>query len=83
MTEFTVILLDIHTGGSNMKISQCLDVKLMTVLKIRKTLRDSSGHYEVMVARNPYSDRSDKKRTCEFLGGILVMIDNDPIKSDP
>ena len=54
MTQFTppeiwkqhAGLLGIHVRSSYTKISECLDVNLRTVRKIRKELDESNGDYE-------------------------------------
>ena len=57
------LLLDSHEGSSNLKISQCLDVILKAMQKIRKDLDVSNSDYEGTEAPKPHSDCSDKKRT--------------------
>ena len=54
---------------------------MSTVRKIRQKLDESNGDYERAAAENPHVDRSNKKRTPEFVGEIQDMIDNDPRKS--
>ena len=41
-----------------------------------KELDESNGDYVGMLVRKPFSHRSDKKRTFEFPGEILAMIDD-------
>ena len=89
MTQFTppeiwkrhAVLLGIHAGSTNMKISECLGINRRTVQRIRKELEESNGDYEGTAARKLPSNRSDKKRTPEFVGEIQTMIGNDPSKS--
>ena len=56
MIQFTLllqqhaVLLDIHTGHANIKISECLGVNLKTVLRIFKKLNESNQDYEGMAA---------------------------------
>ena len=42
---------------------------------------ESNGAYEGTTAWRPHSDRSDQKRTPDFLGQIPAMINNDHSKS--
>ena len=68
-------------GSSNAKISECMDLSLGSVKKIRKELNESNGDYEGTAAQKPHSVRSEKKRALKFLGETQVMIDNDHSKS--
>ena len=47
------------------------------MLRIRKHL-DKSSDYEGMPVRWRHNDRSDKKRTSEFVDEIQIINDNDP-----
>ena len=51
------------------------------VQKIRKELDEFNGDNECTAIQKPQSDRTDKKRTPEFVGQIQAMINNDPSKS--
>ena len=48
-----------------------------TVQRFWKELDVSNGDYDSTVAREPHFDRSDEKRTPEFVVDIKAMIDND------
>ena len=75
------VLLGIYARSSNTKISECLGINLRTVQRIRKEFDESNGDYEGTAARKPHSDRSDKKRTPEFVAAIQAIIDKNPSQS--
>ena len=76
------VLLSIHAGSSNTKISYCLSVNLRTVQRIQKELNEFNGGYKGTVAQKPCSDYSDKKRT-KFVCEIQALMNNDPSKLIP
>ena len=59
---------------------ECLDVNLRITQRIQKEFDESNGDYEGTAARMPRSDRSDLKRTPEFVGEIQNVVDNDSSK---
>ena len=51
-----------------------------SVQRILNELHDSNGDYEGVEVRKAHSDSFDEKRTPEFVGEILDMINNDTSK---
>ena len=63
------------------RVQTSFGVNLKTVRRIQKDLDDSYRDYECRVVWQPHSNRSDKKRSPQFVGEIPVIIDNNPSKS--
>ena len=76
--EMACCTVGIYDGNSSTNTSQHLAVTLRTVQRIRKILNEFNDDYEGMAVWKPHSDRSDRKRTSDFVGKIQAMIDKDP-----
>ena len=74
-TAYCTVLQSCWKPGTN--ISQYLGVNLMTMERIRNYLDEFWGDYEDTAARKPHSDRSDEKKTQQFVAEIHDMVDND------
>ena len=74
------VVLSIHAGSSNTKISQYLAVNQRTVQKIQKDLDESNSDYEGTAAWKPYTDSSDQMRIPGFVSEIQTGIDKYPSK---